>query len=221
MISFCEKIKFLFQKTYSIDDLKASEPDDLKKMKKEIQIMVIDDEDFSHLESLQKRGYHIDYRTDLTASTDAAEHQIIITDIRGVGKSLGGGLEGGAIVKEIKKLYPEKYVIVYSASQFDVTANAIFQAADECMKKDSDLETWVDTIDEGIKAFYDPKKIWHKTRANLIAAGISSYTIVQIESHFVTSIKNKKNLLSQSFSNDDSVLKLISPLVQLLAFLVK
>lgn len=214
---------FLFRimpkKNYTIDKF-AHFAQDFTQLQRKSRIMIIDDEDVPYLEQLQKRNYNLYLKDDLHNITDVAEYDIVITDIKGVGRSFNENLEGGAIIKELKKHYPEKYIIVYSASQFDVNFNSTFQLADKVIKKDCDIEAWVEAIDEGIREYYNPQTAWKKTHKTLVDNNISTRKILKLEQAYVYSILKKKDIVSTIFSDDRQLIEIIIPLLKIMAFLM-
>lgn len=212
-MDFCTKLKLLFGKMYTIDNIKIDTLEQYASLKEGCKIVVIDDEEFLPYEGLIARNYNVKKRDDIHDIRDIAEYNIIITDIRGVGRRLGGDLEGGAIVKEIKKNYPDKYVIIYSASQFDSRMNSIFHLADDILKKDESIEDWVDAIDKIIKNFVDIKAIWLRHRARLNELQIPSIDIAHIEHLYVSSIINKQNYLSGEVFHNENIKPIIQSIV--------
>lgn len=84
------------------------------------QILFIDDEPLKLLIStLKKTGWKNIKRIDDTANLDLAEIRnadIIFVDIKGVGKELMFKNEGVGLAAELKKRYPKKGVVIYSAT---------------------------------------------------------------------------------------------------------
>jgi len=84
------------------------------------QILFIDDEPLKLLIStLKKSGWKNIKRIDDTANLDLVEIRnadIIFVDIKGVGKELMFKNEGVGLAAELKKRYPSKGVVIYSAT---------------------------------------------------------------------------------------------------------
>lgn len=84
------------------------------------QILFIDDEPLKLLIStLKKSGWKNIKRIDDTANLDLAEIRnadIIFVDIKGVGKELMFKNEGVGLAAELKKKYPMKGIVIYSAT---------------------------------------------------------------------------------------------------------
>ncbi len=214
MIPLKEKIRLLFGKMYTIDELTDFKSyDNYQDIKEKCKIVVIDDEDFPKYEQLKRRNYNIVKREDVFEINDIRQYDIVITDIRGVGSRLSDKLEGGAIVKEVKKNYPDKYVIIYSASQFDSCMNDVFHLADDILKKDDDIERWVDCIDNIINNIVDAKKCWIKYRNKLNELKVSSKDIAYIEHLYVSSLLDKDNKLISVTCFEENVKPIVQSII--------
>lgn len=106
MWPFRKKLKTL--PTRSLDDLKAN-----------TKILFIDDLKFNYVDSLkEKDGWkNISRISDVTSISqfEIKEAHIIFVDIQGVGKNLKFKDEGLELIQAIRKQYPEKKIIMYSA----------------------------------------------------------------------------------------------------------
>lgn len=215
MVSIRTKFMLLFKKMYTIDDLKNENItyENNTEIKEKCKIVIIDDENFPKLENLRARNFNISKRDDIHDIHDLEQYDIIITDIRGVGSRFGGELEGGAIVKEVKRAFPGKYVIIYSASQFDSRMNKIFHLADDILKKDDDIETWVDCINGMIDNITDLKKCWIRYRVRLNELAISSRDMAYIEHLYVGSIIDRKNRFEGENIKNENIKPIIQSLV--------
>lgn len=89
-------------------------------LKNTCQILFIDDEPLKLLIStLKKSGWKNIKKIDDIANLDSTEIRnadIIFVDIKGVGKDLRFTNEGVGLAAEIKKKYPKKGVVIYSAT---------------------------------------------------------------------------------------------------------
>lgn len=98
----------------------AETPTAIIDLKVTCQILFIDDEPLKLLIStLKKSGWKNIKRIDDTANLDLAEIRnadIIFVDIKGVGKELMFKNQGVGLAAELKKRYPKKGVVIYSAT---------------------------------------------------------------------------------------------------------
>ena len=83
----------------------------LSELKKRIAIIIIDDEEFPYLDTLKKHEYNISQKPDISDLRDVEAYQIILCDIRGVGKFLTSEFGGAYLIKQLKEKYPEKTII--------------------------------------------------------------------------------------------------------------
>lgn len=162
----------------------------LSQLKRNTEILVIDDDEFVYLESLKKLEYHIEHRTDIQGLKDVAEYDIILCDIRGVGKFLRSPYEGAYLVKQIKEKYPNKIVISYTANDYDPKFQEYLAYADATIPKGTALEDWDAMLTKMLKELVDPVKQWEKARNALLAAGVSTVMVAQYESQYVKAVKN-------------------------------
>lgn len=179
---------------YTIEDLKAIKSIKREanlKLRKRIDILVIDDEEFTPGEFLDKNHFSLTYKTDIDNVKDVSEYPIVMCDIRGVGGNLSKQYEGAYLIKEIKQNYPEKRVIAYTASSYDASYNKYLDYADELLKKGTSLEDWVTILDEQIKKAVDPVYQWCVFREALLNKGVSTIDVAKMESNFVQACKVK------------------------------
>lgn len=198
-------LDFNFWKKYGLDDLNAIRSS-VRVERTAVQIAVIDDKTFPPLEELRRHQFNITLFADIERLSILNDFDIVITDIRGVGKHLGSNLEGAHLIEEIVKQFPNKYLIAYSASRFDMTLNKYFNMCDERKKKDTDVHEWATTLDKAITDINDPIFQWEKTRQILIKQKFSSEYISKIEKAFAKSVvKRNSKYLQREVSSDKSL----------------
>lgn len=162
----------------------------LQSLKKNTEILVIDDDEFIHLETLKNSEYRIEHRQDINSLNDVAEYDIILCDIQGVGKFLKSEYQGAYLVKQIKDKYPNKIVIAYTASFYDPKYEKFLHCADATYPKGTAPEDWDALLSEMLKELSDPVKQWKKTRSALLKADVPTITVAKYESEYVKAIKN-------------------------------
>lgn len=196
----------------------------LQKLKKNVQILVIDDDEFTYLNSLQNNDYCIKQRNDIASLGDVSEYDIILCDVRGVGKFLNSEFEGAYLAKQIKEKYPNKIVVSYTASNYDANFQKFLNRSDSIIPKGTSLEDWDSLLLKFIKDYANPVKQWEKTRDALLKAGVSTFEVANYESKYVraykkgeiTSLKDEYN--KKSFVGKEilvCLLELISTIVKL------
>lgn len=158
--------------------------------RKQIPILVIDDNEFEYLSHLNNHKFDITYFEDLKSIESTKEYEIILCDIHGVGKKFNSKYEGAHVISEIRKKYPFKIIIAYTGQTHDPTFNKFFQMADLTIKKDIDGDEWIEKLDYSIKLATDPKLKWIKVRDYLIENDVSLFEIMKLESEYVNIFLN-------------------------------
>lgn len=181
--------KVLRQK-YTIKDL--SDPRSVLKEidKSKIKILFIDDEDFLYEKELKNLGYYIQTKKDISALEEAEGFDVIISDVKGVGKSFKSELEGAFVLNRLKEKYPFKVYAVYSSKLFDNKTTEHLKGISN-IKKDQGIEDWVDDIESLIRDVMDPKRVWKKLVGVMIANDVPTSDLVVLEHEFVEVIKDK------------------------------
>ena len=174
----------------------------LAQLKKATEILVIDDNEFTYLEALKKSEFNIDYRSDIQSLKDVAEYDIVLCDIRGVGKFLESQYDGAYLVKQLKKKYPNKTIISYTADDYNPRYEEFLKYADAIVPKGTVLEDWDALLTGLLKDLADPVKQWAKTRQALLEAGVSTVAVAKHEARYVKAVKD---------GTFDSIKKLYEP----------
>lgn len=116
--------------------------DEFEKPKQLIKILFIDDDTkFKVVSILKKAGWnHAKSVKDIdsTDCDDAKDADIFFVDIQGVGIAMGFKDEGLGLALALKKKYPNKKVVIYSAEQTGVRFHAAFNMVDYQLAKDAD-----------------------------------------------------------------------------------
>lgn len=167
-------------------------------MRKKTRIAVIDDEVFLKRNTLIQHDFQIKEVGDLKDIGAIETYPIILCDIKGVGTYFKSQYEGGHLIEEINKFYPNKVIIAYTGERFDPTYNRFFQIADRSIRKDADDDEWIHVLDDSLKIVNDPCEQWKKTRKSLLNLNIGAVNLVKIEDLFVRSILEKQDLMSNS-----------------------
>lgn len=149
-----------------------------------IKILVIDDEDFAQKEGLQMAKFNVTQIKSVEDLRCAADYQIIICDIKGVGSKFGSKNEGAFVINEIRKLYPHRQYAVYSGSSFTQEMSALLKDI-ETIKKDAGIEEWVSYMDEFIDRTCNPVYKWKEIRRQLFLKNASTLSVLRLEDEYV------------------------------------
>jgi hypothetical protein len=182
----------------TLQDLNGLSHLSVGEMRKKTRIAVIDDEVFPKRNALLQHDYQIKEVGDLKDISAIENYPIILCDIKGVGTHFNSPYEGGHLIEEINKFYPNKVIIAYTGERFDPTYNRFFQIADRSIRKDAEDDEWINVLDDSLKIVNDPCEQWKKTRKSLLELNISTLNLVKIEDLYVRSILEEQDLISQN-----------------------
>lgn len=189
------KIPQLFMVSNKISDLSEKAalqlPNSIAEIRKHVNILIIDDNDFMPESYLKLNGYQLQHKTDIDTIQDVQPYDIILCDISGVGKKLGYSKEGAFVIREIHASYPLKRIIAYTVNTYDADYNQFFSIADFVAPKDLGIDDWINVLDEQVKKSIDPINQWNKIRDYLQESGVSTLTIARIEDKFVSAVNRK------------------------------
>jgi len=166
-------------------------PNSIAELRKYVNMLVIDDNDFGPEPYLKANGYQIHHKQDIETIKDVEPYDIILCDIAGIGKKLGYTKEGAFIIREIHANYPNKRIIAYTSYTYDPELNQFFSMADFVAPKDFGIDDWIYALDDQVRKSIDPVNQWKKIRDYLIENDVSTLTIAKIEDKFVTAVNNK------------------------------
>src|SRR3989339_1797511 len=94
---------------------------DLAEAKSKVEIAVLDDKPFSPKEALLIHKFRIvELGPDIRSLDQISTFSIIISDVGGVGKAFGSALEGAHLVAEIRKAYPDKFLVAYTGLTYSL-----------------------------------------------------------------------------------------------------
>ena len=128
---------------------------------------------------------------------------IILCDLQGVGHALDPQKQGAFFIDEIKRNYPEKFVVAYTGGGLNqaITRDAM-QSSDVFLRKDSMIEDWRDKLDTLIVKLLDPFQVWERQRIALVHKGVDTLVILKLEDSFVRSIIAKEPVENSRFANN-------------------
>ncbi len=166
-------------------------PNGIVELRKHVNMLIIDDNDFMYESYLKANGYQIHHKTDIDTIKDVEPYDIILCDIAGIGKKLGYSKEGAFIIREIHANYPNKRIIAYTSYTYDPDYNKFFSMADFVAPKDFGIDDWIGALDDQVRKSIDPVNQWKKIRDYLIENDVSTLTIAKIEDKFVAAVNSR------------------------------
>src|SRR5262249_39195366 len=101
----------------SVNELDHSQalPDIPLLLRSHYKIAVIDDKRFDHKQRLERNNFQIRIFRDIFAIPEIEDYPIVCCDIHGVGLNLDTELQGVHIINQIKRNYPTKVIVAYTA----------------------------------------------------------------------------------------------------------
>jgi hypothetical protein len=187
---------------------------DVADLKRRFDIGVLDDEPFFPASALRAHGFRlVELGGDIKSVEQVAAYPIVICDIKGVGAAFGSKYEGAHVLSEIRKAYPDKYLVAFTGMTYDASYNEKLNAADKSATKDTPIEVWTQTLEAGLRAVGDPRERWIRLRPTLLAKGVELYDLLLLEQAFIKSIKERN---AKTFSEKMMSLSLSNELLELL-----
>lgn len=166
---------------------------DLGEAKAKIEIAVLDDNAFAPREALINHKFRIiELGPDIRSIDQVSKYAIIICDVGGVGKAFGSTLEGAHLVKEIRKAYPDKFLMAYTGMTYSLAMTNALTTADKRMEKDASIEAWVQTLEAGLSEVVNPRNRWIRLRRALLERGVELFEVLNLEQAFIKSIQNRQ-----------------------------
>lgn len=200
-----------FGKRYKLDDLNSIgiSGSDNRDERSKIKIAIIDDEDIPFLNSLRNSGYNIQHYRDVDNFNMLSDYQIVISDIDGVGQSFSSEYQGAYIIKELKRLFPDKYLIAMSSKIYNLSFTEILSNADVKINRDVNVDIVSEKLNLAIKEISSVKNRWLRVRAQLINEHfIDLYDVWSMEQDVIKSILIKENKI-----DSDKLVKLFGSVV--------
>lgn len=122
-----------------------------------IKICIIDDEGFD-INMLYDLGYkNIRKKMQFESIDEYQDYDIILCDVEGIGNNVDPEKQGLAVAEQIKKVYPEKVVLLYSGKNIE-TFGEMPNVLDGYLRKQSSMSELAKSLDEYYKKPVDPIK---------------------------------------------------------------
>ena len=142
-------------------------------LRKSIEILVIDDEEFKPERNLRNLDFNLTVFKDISRVEQVKNYDIILCDVNGVGLELSDLTQGAFLIDEIKKNYKSKIVISYTAgSQSSELVFLARQYSDGDIRKDAPIEDWRNLLDDFIENLSNPIYQWKRERLQLLDNGM-------------------------------------------------
>jgi len=182
-------------KRYYLEQAKSTS-EKLDSDKRNLQIAIIDDKEVPYIETLRNNGLNITHHIDIDNFDMIKTYPIIICDIRGVGKKFGSKNEGAHIIQEIRRLYPDKYLIAMSSDVYNIKWAKLLDDADDKIIRDADIDEVIAAINKAVSTMRCSKERWLRVRENLLGKhNLDLFDVWKIEQEFIKAVvqKDKKS----------------------------
>ena len=159
------------------------------------------------------------HQPDIRSLTDVAGYDLILCDIRGVGKFFQSDYEGAYLVKQLKEKYPNKIIVSYTADSYNPKYENYLKYADAIVPKGTTLEDWDSLLSQLIRDLANPVKQWKKTRKALFDANVSTILVAKYENQFVKAVQkgNFESIKKLYAQKDDSISEIMSGLFKIVS----
>ncbi|WP_296275370.1 response regulator [Pseudomonas sp. UBA7530] len=161
-------------------------------LKAKFQVLVIDDNPPIMVDTLRRSGFVIRDLRDIETIETAEPYPIVACDIGGIGRTFRPNSNSGGfyVLKEIRKHYPDKFLIQYSTQNQYIDGS--LTAADVIFPKDTSIDLWQDKLEGALKELGNPRLRWMKLRNRLSAEGVDGYDIFKLEQAYIKGILDGK-----------------------------
>lgn len=183
---------------------------ELAKLKQTNKIAVIDDNPFAKAAPLAAHNFQLAELGDIRRIDQVSEYPIVVCDIRGVGAAFDSPLEGAHVLAEIRKLYPDKFLVAYSGTESDMSYNDLLRAVDVSVTKDARTEVWVSVLEKGLKEIGDPFNRWVRFRTQLSQRGVDASEIYRLEQAFLKSLAKKDSSILEKVAASISAQEIVT-----------
>lgn len=171
-----------------------------------IRIIVIDDQPFPYFDNLRMHGFNIEQIHDLETLDSISSYEIVLCDVQGVGAKFHHELQGAYLVKEIRKKYPFKFIISYTAYDNDARYTALLKNADISIIKDENTDVWVEKLDYAISCVSNIEEQWAKTCDHLLKYKVPLFQVALLENEIVSRIQMNNGF--EGFPNINKAIQL-------------
>ena len=157
--------------------------------RKHFPVAIIDNIPFNRAESLANHNFDVKELGDIKDIAAVAAYPIIACDIRDVGAHFDSPFGGAHLIAEIRKKYPDKYIIAYSAGEYGPEFKKLLDHSDVFLRRGASINDWVDSLDNAIQAVGDPVRRWKRIRGLMLNYDVPAFEIFLLEDAYIRSIQ--------------------------------
>ncbi|MBT2118937.1 hypothetical protein KK141_11055 [Dyella sp. LX-66] len=180
-------------------------------LRKKVEIVAIDDQDFYPETNLRNAGFNVITRRDIQQLHEVDPFSIILCDVNGVGTALNSSSQGAFVIQEIIANHPDKIVIAYTAGGLNqANVRLAKQMAHGYLRKDAPIDEWRDLLDDRIKLLVNPIEMWKSLRIRLLTKGIELMDLLRLEQVVLANVNagatTTKEALTKALKSEGSSL---------------
>ena len=218
-------MKILWQNPMSIEEIDSDlnilfPHKSLQDVRRMVQIAVIDDKDFSPIRNLQQHQFNITHLRDITTIDTIRSYHLVLVDLQGIGRELNPNQQGAHIIREIRAIYPEKYIVAYTGGAPPELLVPSVETADKFTQKDTSIEDWCELLDEGARTVIHPAVVWRKNRHRLLDKGVTPFQLACLEDTLVRNLLKNPSSLAITMESKSVELNLSSDVRTILSSLI-
>lgn len=166
---------------------------DLADAKSKVEIAVLDDKPFAPREALLIHKFRVvELGPDVRSLDQISTYSVVVSDVGGVGKAFGSSLEGAHLVAEIRKAYPDKFLVAYTGLTYSLPMMNALAVADKRIEKDASIEVWVQTLETALNEVMNPRSRWIRMRRALLERGLELIEVLELEQAFIASVRERR-----------------------------
>ena len=195
--------KFVYTDLMTIASVEEQRIDlKIKIPRENIRICVIDDEGFDINMLYDLGDKNIRKKIQFESIDEYKDYDIILCDVEGIGSNVDIDRQGLAVAEQIKNVYPEKVVLLYSGKNIE-TFGEMPKVIDGYLRKQSSMSELAKSLDTYYRKSIDPINVWEKTRNEMLNNKISTKTIAFLEDRYCRSLLENKEYLSSNTDMQD------------------
>ena len=162
-----------------------------QELKAREKILLIDDRPFTKFQSLINNGFKLTKLDDVRSIEQVEPYAVIACDVEGVGSNFGSEFQGAHVISEIRKSYPDKYLIAFTAASHTALYSEMLKSADLRTAKDADINSWIGYLETALQTIGDPRLRWFRMRSFLLSFGYDTFTVLKLEQAYIKSVTNR------------------------------
>jgi hypothetical protein len=187
---------------------------DIAVSKRQVEIAVLDDNPFAPKEALVHHKFRItELGPDIRSLDQVSSYPIIVCDVVGVARAFGSGSGGAHLINEIRKAYPDKFIVGYTGQTHSVAITNALVAADKVLRKDESIEAWIQILEKGVDEVVNPRNRWARMRHALLMRRVELFDVLMLEQAFIKAVKHRRPYVLETAARNLEIAEELKDLV--------